>query len=169
MTLQVLLTTIILSALNLLPAKMDSRGARVFLVATHLQEDPRDLPVQMGGGPAHGFWQFEKGGAVHGVMTHPATSKYAFDVCKARGVPFLVDDVYAALAKDEILSCCFARLLAWTDAAALPDPVPQSVDQAWEYYKRNWRPGKPGPDRWPGNWQAALAAVDALDASDEPA
>ncbi len=154
-----LVTDVITPALELLPAKMTSLAATVMVLATHFQEDPEDLPQQMGGGPAHGFWQFERGGAVVGVMTHPASHQHAVNVCAARGVRFQADDVYQALCTDNVLAAAFARLLLWTDPAALPEPVLASGDDAWELYKRTWRPGKPGPDRWPGNWRKALDAA----------
>lgn len=159
MSLQQLLIDTVTPALEILPAKMTSLAATVMLLAIHLQEDPNDLPQQMGGGPAHGFWQFERGGAVRGVMTHPATAKYAFDICRIRGVQFTYDDAYQALTTDQILACCFARLLLWTDPSTLPVPELASGSAAWEVYLRNWRPGKPGPARWPANWRAALAAA----------
>jgi hypothetical protein len=33
------------------------------------------------------------------------------------------------------------------------------VDAAWDYYLRNWRPGKPHPERWSVNHGAACEAL----------
>ncbi len=32
----------------------------------------------------------------------------------------------------------------------------RSFWQAWAYYLKLWRPGKPKPDTWPEHWQTAL-------------
>lgn len=159
MSLPQLQVDVINPALALLPQKMTSLAATVMLMAIHLQEDPQDLPSQMGGGPAHGFWQFERAGGVVGVMTHPASHQHAVNVCAARNVRFQADDVYQALKTDQILAACFARLYLWTDPKTLPVPELASGTDAWDCYLRNWRPGKPGPERWPANWRAALAAA----------
>lgn len=62
---------------------------------------------------------------------------------------------------DDTLACIFARLLLWTDARALPAADAASQQTAWNYYNRNWRPGKPHPAAWPANWKAALVAISA--------
>lgn len=137
-------------------ASADDR-ARVELVAISGQEAGWTARVQGGDGPAHGLWQFERGGAVRGVLNHPASEAMAAAACRAAGVGATENAVYAAIMRDDRLALAFARLLLWTD----PHPLPAigAMWPAWDYYKRNWRPGKPGPDRWPGNYQAAISAV----------
>jgi hypothetical protein len=64
--------------------------------------------------------------------------------------------VWRALEGHDVLAAAFARLLLWTD----PYPVPLGREEAWTCYaKRLWRPGKPHPDTWGSNWEAAQAAV----------
>lgn len=144
---------------HLLPAKFDGRQARVMLLAIGLQESGF-ATRQQNGGPARSYWQFEQGGGIRGVLTHPASKAYARAVCGLRAVAPVESDVYAAFLSDDQLACAFARLLLWTDA----DPLPQlgDADGAWKYYQRNWRPGKPRPEAWPANYAAALDAVSGL-------
>lgn len=148
-------------ALALLPAKMTSPAALVMLLAIGLQESgltARAQIVQGGGkGPARGLWQFERGGGVAGVLKHPSTEAHASHVCDVRGVAHTSSAVWLALETDDILAAAFARLLLYSDAAALPDVGDEGA--AWECYVRNWRPGKPHRDRWPGNYAQAMKAV----------
>lgn len=145
----------IVPALALLPEHMDSSAARIELFAIGMQESDDFMHrVQMNGGPARGFWQFERAGGVGGVLSHPASKPFAAQLCKARGVPAEIGAVYNSLAGDDVLAAGFARLLLWTD----PKPLPQNdADAGWAYYQRNWRPGQPHPLRWPARY---LRAVD---------
>jgi len=123
---------------HLLPAKFDSPAARVQLLAIGMQESGF-AARQQAGGPARSYWQFEQGGGIHGVLTHPASKPYARGVCSLRAVAPVESDVYAAFLADDRLACAFARLLLWTD----PEPLPQLGDEqdAWALYHRTWRPG----------------------------
>ena len=106
-------------------------------------------------GPARGFWQFERRGGVIGVMTHPETRDRAKALCKATHVYWDDDDIWRALEGHNALAAGFARLLLWTD----PKSLPKSQEAGWDYYIRNWRPGKPHTHQWPLNWRAAEAAL----------
>lgn len=145
------------AGLALLPARMDTSAARVVLVAIALQESRMKHRRQLVGsppkplGPAAGLWQFEKGGGIKGVLTHPASAAQAREVCKARGVGPAVDAVWSALQYDDVLACALARLLLWTDPHRLPEIG--DADGAWALYLRVWRPGKPHPETW-GNLYA---------------
>lgn len=150
-------------ALGMLPAKMDTDAARVQMLATGLQESRFEWrhqkttdPYQKG--PARGFWQFERGGGVFGVMTHRATKELAQAICKARGVPFDRVLVHARLEFDDVLAAAFARLLLWADSKSLPG-VDASHEDAWQCYLRNWRPGKPHRHTWDAYHLAARAQV----------
>jgi hypothetical protein len=140
-------------ALALLPPKMDSREARVMLLAIGLQESRFMFRFQkIAGrpyekGPARGFWQFERGGGVHGVMSHEATKEMAEALCHERAVPFDSVLVHARLETDDVLAAAFARLLLWADRGKLP-ALGASHEAAWECYVRNWRPGKPHRETW---------------------
>lgn len=157
MTLADIIKNAINPALAILPMSMDSPKARVMLLATGLQESRFEHRRQMGNGPARGFWQFERGGGVKGVFTHQASTGHLHNLCKARGVPFDIPTIWAALETDDVLAAGVARLLYYTD----PKPLP-AVDDAegsWKLYLRTWRPGKPHAEKWPGYHQQARDAM----------
>lgn len=156
MDLQQVSDLLIDTSMQLLPPKMDSSKARVMLFGIGLQESEFEHTHQIGG-PAHGYWQFESGGGVKGVMTHPASREHARSVCDSLGVPWARPAVFDAIERDQVLACAFARLLLWTDARRLPELGDQAG--AWDCYEWNWRPGKPHPSKWPGNYQQALKFV----------
>lgn len=145
-------------AMAILPAQMDSPRARVMLRVSGLQESRFTHRAQVidggGKGPARGFWQFERGGGVKGVLTHPSTSRHAQSICLARGVPADPRSVWLALETDDVLAAAFARLLLWSDPKSLPELG--DVDGAWECYLRNWRPGKPHLKTWEGLYRQAI-------------
>lgn len=148
-------------ALALLPGPMDTKEARVQMLAIGMQESEflKRCQVLPGGGrgPAHGFWQMERGGGVLGVLTHFASRFHAASICKARGVNPDSVAVWEALEKDDVLAAAFARLLLWTDGLRMPGI--NDADGAWALYARVWRPGKPHPEKWPANHAAARSQV----------
>lgn len=141
---------------EVMPGRFGSREATVMLLAIGLQESRFEHRRQIGG-PARGFWQFEKGGGVRGVLNHPASQRYARAACAIRGEVPTETEVYRAIAEDDLLACAFARLLLFTD----PNPLPRvgDSDGAWAYYLRNWRPGKPHPQTWGALYLQAVEAV----------
>lgn len=155
-------------ALDLLPAKMRSVEARIMLLAIALQESGLAHRQQIGG-PARGLLQFEQGGGVKGVLTHPASQDYAADVCLARRVVAAPIQVYQALDQDDVLAVALGRLLLWTDPRALP--AAGDAAGAFDLYLRVWRPGAYHNgsdqqrarlrDKWAGNHRAAQAALGA--------
>jgi hypothetical protein len=150
--------TAINPALALLPAAMDSKPARVELLAIGLQESRFEHRRQIGG-PARGFWQFERGGGVRGVIQHRTSRYWASLLCEARGCAFDSASVYRAIETDDVLAAGFARLLLFTDPKRLP--APDDAQGGWELYLRTWRPGKPHPSTWPALHAAAVAEVMA--------
>lgn len=149
-------------ALALLPAKLDTRAARVQLLAIGLQESGLTERVQKvtggGTGPARGLLQFELGGGVRGVMTHPASRDLAAQVLTARRIGGATSSVvWGDLATDDVLAFAFGRLLLLTDPFELP--VPGDCMAAWHYYERNWRPGHPRPESWGDHYITAMEAV----------
>lgn len=149
---------VIVPSLALLPERMDSTPARVLMLAICGQEARWLHRVQIGG-PARGLFQFERDGGVKGVLTHPASRDLAVAVCTERGLSngTLVQSVYDALPDDDILAACFARLLLWTDPRTLPKIG--AKQEAWDYYLRNWRPGKPHAKTWSGVYDTARGIV----------
>lgn len=147
-------------ALAYLPLKMSTPDAILLMLAYGLQESglcERCQIVDGGGkGPARGLWQFERGGGVLGVLSHPATRVHALKVCEARGVAADSRAVWDALERDDVLAAAFARLLIYSDPLALP--ARGDVEQAWRLYAvRTWRPGRPHRDRFGPNYQRAMA------------
>lgn len=153
---------------NLMGQSMGDDRARVLLLAIGKQESNLEHRLQLGsdGQPmeqyARGFSQFEKGGGVHGVMTHSASKDAAAMVCIRLQIPFDEDRVHTAIAYNDYLSITFARLLLWTDAAPLP--AVGDEEGAWNLYSRVWRPGRPHPETWPANYRLAVATVAAATA-----
>jgi hypothetical protein len=141
-------------AFSLLPASMDSREARAEVFACGWQES-RFAARQQIGGPAKGLWQFEAHGGVKGVLTHEATRGLVTVVWKRLGYVGYPTEyaAYVAIEHNDVLACCFARLLLWT----LPQPMPPQGDGDAGYaaYLAAWRPGKPKPETWPDAWARA--------------
>lgn len=160
-----MLRAVVGPGLALLPSRMDSDEARAELLAIGLQESRLTHRRQIGG-PAVGLWQFERGGAVVGVLGHKASAELAARVCEERGVEPTPANVYMALPVDDLLACAFARLLLYTDPRPLP-ALSASHEQAWAYYLRNWRPGKPHRKTWDAFHVEAVAAVRARPSFDE--
>lgn len=156
MELNRVLHDVIVPALAMLPRRMDTPQARIMLLAIGLQESRFEHRHQIGG-PAHGFWQFESGGGVRGVMAHATTASHASGLCAARGVPFQRAFLFDALEFDDVLAAGIARLLLWSD----PRPLPANDDPqaGWELYLRTWRPGKPHRKTWDAFYRQAVAAV----------
>jgi hypothetical protein len=132
----------------------DDRARRLML-AIGLQESDLLHRRQLGGGPGRGLWQFEKTGAVLGVLSHPATEGVARTVCGRFSLADTPDAVHPALAECDALAAAFARLLLWTDVRSLP----VTEAQGWETYLRVWRPGRPRRDAWGPAWAGAVRAV----------
>lgn len=158
--LQKILQNAILPALALLGAKYDTMGARLMLLAIVLQEsggttrDQADAGHMLG--PALGLAQFEVNG-VAAVLRHPSVAQAARALCQRRGVIASPSAAWAAMLTDDVLALGFARLLLYTDRAPLPEPG--AVRVAWDYYQRNWRPGRPRPSDWPTNYARAYALM----------
>lgn len=150
------LATAVDGAMRHLPLALDSDRARCMLVAIALQESGLAARVQGGHGPARGLMQFERGGVL-AVLNNRRTHRLALDLCYELLVDPTSDDVLAALQFDDVLAAAFGRLLLWADPGALPRLG--DAENAWAVYLRCWRPGKPRPKDWAGNYKAALAAV----------
>ena len=148
------------AAYSLLPEPMHSKEATAMLLAIGLQESKFQARRQLPKGPARGFWQFERAGGVAGVLNHRSTQKYIRRVLGSLCYPIGIDDYacHTAIEHNDVLACCFARLLLWT----LPDPLPGrlAVDKAWHVYADAWRPGKPHPETWAENYALAWEIVE---------
>lgn len=137
--------------------KPDQR-ARLLLMAIAGQESEWAHRRQIGG-PARSFWQFERGGGVAGVLSHPFSKAKIAAVCTELKIPCDVAVVYEAMAWNDVLGASMARLLLFTDAAQLPEVG--KVEEGWQYYLRNWRPGMPHPQTWPARYGTSMGLVEA--------
>jgi hypothetical protein len=150
-------------AFALLPAAMNTKAAQVLLLTIGLQESRFEFRRQLGNGPARGFWQFEEGNAksragVWGVMNHKASQPFMRELCEHFGLPFTTKAVWEALETNDVLACCTARLLMYTDAYKLP--AVGDVEGAWKLYAdRVWRPGKPHRSTWDAFYNQAVKEV----------
>ncbi len=154
MSLQTIIDTAIAPALDIIDLPMRPE-ATVLMLAIGLQESRFATRRQYGNGPAAGYWQFERGGGVKGVLNHPTSRLKAVKLCGAQGVDASPLAVWEALQVDDVLAAGFARLLLLTD----PNKLPAVTDEAggWTYYVRNWRPGKPHAVTWPALHRQARA------------
>lgn len=151
-------------ALSLLPARMDSPGARAMLLAIGMQESKFAHRRQFPTGPARGFWQFERGGVracsgsrCWGVLVAPASRPHAERVLRRLTYPVDVAAAHAALEHNDALAAAFARLLLFT----LPERLPRrdEPDEGWRQYLAAWQPGKPHARTWPGYFRRAWEIV----------
>lgn len=149
-------------AFELLPEKMDSKEARLMVLAIGYQESRFEHRRQLVGnpprptGPAKSFWQGERGGGmVHGVRRHPSTGEYAHDLYHYRGVEPADPAIWYAIEHDDVLAAGLARLLLWSDPYKLPSIGDE--DGAWKLYMRTWRPGKPHFATWSEMYRRAMA------------
>jgi hypothetical protein len=147
-------------------ARVDSPEAELLLLAIALQESGCTHRAQIKG-PARGYWQFERGGGFAGILAHPRTGPLMKTLIDELDLPGDADELWQALPQSELLQLCFARLLLWSDNAPLP--AIGAKDTAWGIYLRNWRPGKPGRDRWDVSYQGALDVVKAVGTPIQPA
>jgi len=131
-----------------------TRPADILMLAIAGQESRWAHRAQIGG-PARGFWQFERGGGVAGVLTHRASADRARGLCSALRIEEDAATVYEALRWNDTLAVGFARLLLWTD----PKVLPATMGPAWDCYMRTWRPGKPHPETWVNRWNVAVLAT----------
>lgn len=161
---------VIPAALFLLPDKMDTLEARAMLLAIGLQESKFKARRQHGNGPARGFWQFEKNGAVRGVLSHKLTRvplrMALHTLCypdpatgeeRAASIAFL----HQAIEHNDVLACVFARLNLWW----LPDTLPGEDESGdgWAQYLEAWQPGKPHPATWKAYYKQAWAVVHEME------
>jgi hypothetical protein len=152
------------AALALLPPRMDSPAARALLLAIGLQEseflERRQLLNDGRIGRGRGFWQFELGGAITGVLSHPSTRAHVRRVLEE----LRYDDpspeaCYAAVEHNDVLAAAFARLNLWW----LPGRLPRidEANRAWVDYLEAWRPGKPREATWDANYARAWRLITA--------
>jgi hypothetical protein len=150
----------------LLPAMMTDPRALAMLIAIGLQESKFEHRRQENFGPARGFWQFEKGGGVRGVLRHVDSRDHALRILRQLRYGHLIEaggkaktaEVHYALHDNDTLACAFARLLLYTVPASLPSR--DDPREGWAQYLEAWRPGKPRPATWPAYFNQAWTLVE---------
>lgn len=158
--------TALLPALALLPQNLDTRPARVLLLAIGLQESRFEHRYQIvkggGKGPARGFWQFERGtresrGGVWGVYLHRSSAELLRLLCRDRDCNYDPTPIWERIETDDVLAAGVARLMLLTNPKPLPAPT--DAQAGWDYYASTWRPGKPHRKTWDALHANALEYV----------
>ena len=144
------------AAYALLPATCRSDAASALVIAIGFQESEFLHRVQMGGGPARGWFQFERAG-VAGVLAHPVTQPLIGPVLDAMGYSATASACHVAIEHNDILCVVFTRLLLWTLPRRLPNR--DEMQEGLAQYLEAWRPGKPRPEDWPQNFATAWQMV----------
>ena len=152
MTVTYIVENIFPIAFNMLPEKMNSKEAQALLISIGLQESRFTSRRQIGG-PANGFWQFEKGGGCAGVLKHYQTGPILLPILQTMCYGSTPEDVYQAIEHNDILAVIMARLLLWTVPGKIPGRG--EPEASWRQYLNGWRPGKPHRATWDGFNQAA--------------
>lgn len=147
----------IVPGLELLPVGLDTPEARVMMLTIGMQESRFEHRQQIGG-PAHGFWQFEKGGGVKGVLMHPSSRLLIDSICKRLNIK--QECCYDAIIYNDALAAVFARLLLFTSPKKLPS-LTSDPDESWGEYLSIWRPGKPHRETWDAYLMHSRAQVAA--------
>lgn len=151
---RVLIEHTLRAAYKLLPIRLYSPEATQMLLAIGWQESRFEHRHQVGG-PARGFWQFEQGGGVKGVLEHKATKTLVRDALLDLKYPANMDALqcHIAIEHNDVLAAVFARLLL----VPLPKKLPalEDMQEGWRQYLAAWRPGKPHPKTWGYAWDWA--------------
>lgn len=174
MTLETIISNVIHPVMALLPAAMDSPQARVYLLASGLQESRFKDRYQIvqgrpgAKGPARGFWQFEQGtqssrGGVWGVYLHEASRYWLSIVCAARGVAFKPRAIWERMETDDVLAAALARLLMFTDAQRLPEVRDEEGDGSC-----TCAPGGQGPGRAAASSSGQIYGLSGLETMRKP-
>lgn len=149
------------AALSLLPRALNTPAAQALVLAIGLQESRFLERRQMEGGPARGFWQFEKAG-IRGVMLHEKTCdplEAALRALRYQQALTSVNYLHSIIEDNDTVAALFARLLVYT----LPAPLPlrDNVQGAWLQYTDGWRPGKPVRRTWDDCYAEAWDRVES--------
>jgi hypothetical protein len=141
--------------LNTLPAQRLMLA--IALQESNLQYRRQVSALGVQNGPAASYYQFERNGACKGVLQHRVTGPIIKAILSNYDIAPDKDSMWEAMRYHDIVASAAARLLIHT----LPQQLPATAADGWQQYLDGWRPGKPHPDKWAGNW---LAADDLLKA-----
>jgi len=130
-----------------------SKQADVLLAAIKYQESD-GIHTHQRGGSARGLWQFEKITIKELFRVYPDLMN---KLCDHYLISNNVEAVYQDLLINNKLAIALARLLLYKDP--LPLPEIGDIEEAWIYYIRNWKPGRPNKQRWSKSYSQALKEV----------
>jgi hypothetical protein len=147
---------VIAPGLKLLPEKMTSPAAIALLLAIGLQES-RFTHRRQVNGPARGFYQFEQGGGVVGVLHHWQTSGIIRGILDRLEYDYSAMSSHTAIENNDTLATVYARLLLWTLPGSLPGR--HEDEKAWGQYLAAWRPGRPHRETWNAFYSQAWGCV----------
>lgn len=144
------------AAYSVLPPPLASTRATAMLLAIGLQESKFTERIQLPHGPARGFWQFERGGGVRGVMSHKTSKPLLLAALRELRFDYAIGlelSCHRLVECNDTVAAVFARLLL----ATLPERLPalHEPNTAWQQYLDAWRPGKPHPETWRENYERA--------------
>lgn len=142
---------------EVMDSKFDSKEVRVLLLAIGMQESAFEDRIQKPNGPAHSFWQEEPNG-IKAVLNNKTTRPYLLNACDVLNINVDWYSIYMDVVNNDELACVVARLLLYADSNPLP--TVGDSEGAWQYYLRNWRPGKPRPDDWNKNYKIAQGRIN---------
>lgn len=134
---------------------IDGREPQVLLIAIAIIESGLKAREQYTGGPAKSFWQIEPATAEDTL----ARCKHVKRFCDALLCPSPLKpvDFRYTLRYCDAAACAIARGILLLDRKRLPEYGDQQG--ALSCYLRNWRPGKPHPEKWPAAYKAAMDAI----------
>lgn len=151
------------AAAAILPELDWSPAARVQLLATAMQESGGlRFRIQVPSGAARSFFQMERREAVLEVLTNTRSLPLLTRACETLVIPMGLDSLFEAVAWNDTLATCMARLNYWL--SPLPIPVMGDKAAALTMYGQTWKPAwflnnKPEPGRWDASYAAAAAAI----------
>ena len=135
----------------------DSVQARLMLLTIGQVESAFKTRVQAGGGPARGFFQFEKNGGCAEIEQHPKLAHFR-ECIRHLGFPVLRVSTHAALGHGaDHLAVIMARAVLWLEPRPLP--LIGDCETAYRQYLARWRPGKPSAARFRTSYAKALETV----------
>jgi len=140
-----------------------SQEARVLLMAIAGQESDWQARLQQGAPQyGRGFWQFESNGC-SALATNATSEPKMTALLQGLAIPIVLPTIHEAIAWNDAMAVGMARLLLYCDPAPLP--IVGDHEASWEMYVRCWHPGKPRPDDWPTNYDAAMEACGRPEAT----
>ena len=136
-------------------ARLSSPQACCMLLAIGAQESGWCDRRQKSGGPGRSCYQIETNTALAVLDKWPAGRRLWGELFPKRSIS--PAHVREAVELSEVGATLIARGILWLDPNRLPAVDPAEEAYAWWLYaERAWKPGKPRPEFWDGNWRRAV-------------